>query len=75
MVKVNINLSKIAGKTFYIYLFHGLVWSLVCEAVKMTGGVKYDSRLVIIFGSIVTFVVSYFMSAVYMRVTKLLKKK
>ncbi len=54
MLSIKRDLSRMASKTFYVYLIHAGVWRLLNSFVK----VRYDSRLVIPAGIVIVYLIS-----------------
>lgn len=75
LIQLNINLSRLATISFYIYLIHAGGWDILDRTVKKIIGINGDSRIVIPVSIIAVFLISYILALVYIYFWKKLDNK
>ena len=68
MIEVKKDFSKLSNVSFYIYLFHAGILVIVRKIVEIVLGEPIDSRVFIILSTILTFVLSWIASELYIRI-------
>ena len=73
-LKTNIDLSKIANKTYYIYLFHAVVLFFTEKLAIRTFGINIDARIAIPIEILIVFIISYILTNIYLWIYKKINK-
>lgn len=73
-LKININLSKLANKTYYIYLFHAVVLFFFEKLAIKTFGINIDARIAIPIEVLMLFITSYILTNIYLWIYKKINK-
>jgi len=73
-LKININLSKLANKTYYIYLIHAFIIFFEELFIKKYFGITIDARISIPIEIIIAFVISYILTNLYLRIYNKINK-
>lgn len=71
MLEIKGNFKKLAGITFEIYLFHAIIWDIVCQFIT----IEMDSRIVIPVSIVLVFLLSIVFSIIYRKVWNTIDNK
>lgn len=73
MLTIKVNCTRLASKTFLIYLFHAGVWDIISKVIKdiNTDYILFAIPLFVL----LVFIISYVLSALYEKIWKLLDNK
>lgn len=73
-IKIHYDLDKVSSCTFYIYLFHAGVWSILAKIIKESG-IERDARIIIPVSLLVVWGISHLLAIVYKRLWKKIEKR